>query len=242
MGPLNAPGVPEAMPNRHPGWKPPSPNEWLHRGLLFARDVSMGNPRVARHLPRLQLNPENFRPKIAITQRMKKFLLLLCATVNGACVARANWGVAPPPYIPLNTAMTVSVAPGRWKVPTSNIKLEVVWFRDPNGKWHPEKIASFGSSDSGKNDVSLTGLNFFTVPGVWTGEVVVQTYPIGIYPPDNLFQVIAEPALVLVGAPTPTPTPTPTHTPTPTPTPTPSPSEVIPTPTPTPTPKDKLFK
>lgn len=162
--------------------------------------------------------------------------------VSLAHASRAGWGLAPLPFISLNSAMTVSVADEKWSVPSSNLKSQVAWFRDPAGTWHPQLMALLGHGTAYKDFTGPANLHFFSVPGVWTAEVVVQSEPVGVIPPSSLFQVLAGPTMFLVGAPTPTPTPTPTHTPTPTPTPTPTYTLPTPTPTPTPTPADKLFK
>jgi hypothetical protein len=173
---------------------------------------------------------------------MKKLFLLLCCSALGTDIAKAEWGLAPPSYVTISSAISISVAPGRWKVPTSNSKVQVAWFKDPNGIWHSQKMGGVGNSDTGKVEVTMWGLDFFSIPGLWTGEVLVQTYPIGLNPPSHLFEVIAGPSSMLVGEPPPTPTPTPTPSPTVTPTPSPTPTPTIPTPTPTPTSKDRLFK
>jgi hypothetical protein len=173
---------------------------------------------------------------------MKQILLLICLLTCLANVAEAGWGVAPPPNVAIYSTVSISVAPGRWEVPSTNTKLQVAWFKDPNGYWHHQKMATFGRLDSGRDEVSMWGLNFFSIPGIWTGEVIVQTPPIGSNPPSNLYEVIAGPTPILVGEPSPTPTPTPTPSPTVTPSPSPTPTPTIPTPTPTPTSKDRLFK
>jgi hypothetical protein len=173
---------------------------------------------------------------------MKMLSLLFSLAVLGANVAKADWGLAPPSYLTISSAISVSVAPGRWKVPTTNSKVQVAWFKDPNGIWHSQKMGGVGSADNGKIEVTIWGMHFFSIPGLWTCEVVVQTYPIRQNPPTHLFEIIAGPTSMLVGEPPPTPTPIPTPTPTATPTPSPTPTPTSPTPTPSPTSKDRLFK
>jgi len=161
---------------------------------------------------------------------------------GAASVSAAGWGEAPPAFISLNTGITVSVAQQNWSVSSSDPKIQVAWFKDPSGNWHPQLMALLGHGTAAKVFTGVANLHCFTMPGVWTGEVLVQTAPIELTPPSSLFQIVAGPTPFLVGAPTPTPTPTPSHTPTPTPSPTPSPTQPEPTPTPTPTAADRLFK
>src|SRR5271165_4653465 len=118
---------------------------------------------------------------------MNRRILAFIPVLLLAAPAWAGWSLGPPAFIQLYTPLTVSVKPGRWDVTTSNIKIQVVWFRGPSGKWNSHPMAHFGPSVFGKVDISFANLDFFSIPGVWTGEVVVQTIPAGIDPPTNLY-------------------------------------------------------